>query len=407
MFTLQNPSSNNNKIIINCPNCHQIPFVFFNKTKPDHIQIKCNCLFNQSYPLHNYINQFKSVNFKNIHKNINNCICPNHPDSSFICFCETCKSHLCFQCLPKHNQHKIIQLNVFLNEEKLKTIEDNIKQAHSYLEEHNLKLKHDIIEALKNQIHQIEDAYTENSTINKDILYFIKILLANYSLSPMNYYSISNLINNTQFNFKIIEKSSNEVSLSNIKKLISFYKQNYIIKTNYIDINQFYINKTINEHNSTVYTLILLSDGRLASCSWDFKIKIYNAITYECEITIEKAHQDYVNSITELSDGKLVSCSSDTTIKIWTIGVKDYNLITSFKSHSGVVFKVITLTNNRFASCSYDNLIKIYRADSPYKNIATLTGHTGSVRSILQIHDTDLLVSGSDDDNLLFWNLVN
>ena len=92
-------------------------------------------------------------------------------------------------------------------------------------------MKHDIIEALKNQIHQIEDAYTENSTINRDILYFINILLANYSLSPMNYYAISNLINNTQFNFKIIENSSNEVSLSNIKKLISFYKQNYIIKT--------------------------------------------------------------------------------------------------------------------------------------------------------------------------------
>ena len=55
-----------------------------------------------------------------------------------------------------------------------------------------------------------------------------------------------------------------------------------------VDINNINNMKTINEHSDYVNSLLLLSDGRLASCSDDKTIKIYNINNnYHCDITLE------------------------------------------------------------------------------------------------------------------------
>ena len=54
-----------------------------------------------------------------------------------------------------------------------------------------------------------------------------------------------------------------------------------------VDINNINNIKTINEHSNYIKSLLLLSDGRLASCSFDKTIKIYNINNnYHCDITL-------------------------------------------------------------------------------------------------------------------------
>ena len=115
-----------------------------------------------------------------------------------------------------------------------------------------------------------------------------------------------------------------------------------------VDINNINNIKTIKEHSDYVHSLLLLSDGRLASCSDDKTIKIYNINNnYHCDITL-KGHTDYVTYISELDNNKLISCSYDSSIKIWSITQSSYQCdYTINNAHNDYIYKVISLTNNR------------------------------------------------------------
>ena len=176
-----------------------------------------------------------------------------------------------------------------------------------------------------------------------------------------------------------------------------------------VDINNINNIKTINEHSDSIYSLLLLSDGRLASCSDDKTIKIYNINNnYHCDITLE-GHTSDVMCISELDNNKLISCSDDRSIKIWSITQSSYQCdYTINNAHNDCIFKVIPLRNNRIASCSADRTIKIWNSNHPYNLIKTLNGHTGRVTSIIQLKDKDILISGSSygDKTLRKWNLL-
>ena len=128
---------------------------------------------------------------------------------------------------------------------------------------------------------------------------------------------------------------------------------------------------------------------------------------FQCDITIT-GHTSEVNYISQLDNNKLISCSIDNTIKIWSITQSSYQCdYTINNAHNWWIYKVISLTNNRIASCSDDKTIKIWNSNNPYNLIKTLNGHTKWVNSIIQLKDKDILISGSDDDNTLRkWNLL-
>ena len=76
--------------------------------------------------------------------------------------------------------------------------------------------------------------------------------------------------------------------------------------------------ESINPHTDYINSVVLLKDGRIASCSDDSTIKIFNPLkNYKCEITL-KGHNEGVNSICIIDSGQLVSCSRDGIYKIWT-----------------------------------------------------------------------------------------
>ena len=127
-----------------------------------------------------------------------------------------------------------------------------------------------------------------------------------------------------------------------------------------VDINAITFITTITDIKSYVHSLLLLSDGRLASCSDDNGIRIYNIKNdYHCDFILE-GHTDYVTYISQLDNNKLISCSSDKAIKIWSITQSSYQCDYTIKNaHTSNLFKLISLTNNRMASISYDKTIKI------------------------------------------------
>ena len=66
--------------------------------------------------------------------------------------------------------------------------------------------------------------------------------------------------------------------------------------------------KTITDHAKYVISLLHLKDGRVASCSEDKTIRIYDPSNdYHCDQVI-KRHSEGIISICQLEDGTIVSC---------------------------------------------------------------------------------------------------
>jgi WD40 repeat protein len=69
-------------------------------------------------------------------------------------------------------------------------------------------------------------------------------------------------------------------------------------------------------HENTISSLVLLRNEFLGSSSWDCTCKIWNLETRSCIYTL-KGHKDIVWSFIELKNGELATCSNDKNIIIW------------------------------------------------------------------------------------------
>ena len=130
--------------------------------------------------------------------------------------------------------------------------------------------------------------------------------------------------------------------------------EKFMYNNNYNSINKM-INieevKCITYHTHFVSSLLQLKDKRIASCSYDKTVRIYDPSNdYHCDQEL-KRHSKHIISICQLEDGTIVSCSNDKSLIIGDYTIK--------KAHDDVINKVITLSNNIIASCSDDTTIKL------------------------------------------------
>lgn len=251
---------------------------------------------------------------------------------------------------------------------------------------------------LLNQINQLEHSYQAFQTVNNDKLKLFQIIVNNYNQTQFNFFLRCNLIN---FIEKInIYYPEYDRTVENVIQYLDNYS---LVIDSFVSISE---KKTIYGHTEGVLCLLFMSDGRLASCSNDRTIKIYNKNkNFNCDMTLF-GHTQKVSSICQLDYGRIVSCSWDRTIKIWKVFQTSYHCqYTIGDAHSNEIRKVIALTNHRFASCSQDKTIKIWNSDHPHNLICILEGHTNDVYSILQVKGKNILASGSYDNTLRLWNI--
>ena len=69
-------------------------------------------------------------------------------------------------------------------------------------------------------------------------------------------------------------------------------------------------------------------------------------------------HDGYVNSVILLRDGRIASCSSDKTIKIWDLNKKIWTV--ELNGHSNFIRSIIQLKDGKIASCSNDQKIILW-----------------------------------------------
>lgn len=115
--------------------------------------------------------------------------------------------------------------------------------------------------------------------------------------------------------------------------------------------------KTLSGHTSYVFGLKILPDSRLASCSGDMTVRIWNLTKCTQDMTLY-GHTSTVRSLDVLSNGYLVSVGDDSTIRVWNTTTG--NLIMNItNAHSSSIYVVKTINQYNFATGSLDGTVKV------------------------------------------------
>ena len=158
-------------------------------------------------------------------------------------------------------------------------------------------------------------------------------------------------------------------------------------------------------HTNKVLCLILLNDGRIASCSYDKSIIIYNKNTYKPDLII-KEHSDEIYSLTQLTSGIIASCSKDKTIKLFNINGNNYNVLQTLSNHTNLVYKIIELKNKQLASCSADSSIIVYFKENNKYKIDYKIPTNGSCSSVVQTKNNEICYSEKTNNGICFFDIM-
>lgn len=191
-------------------------------------------------------------------------------------------------------------------------------------------------------------------------------------------------------------------------------------------------------HECTVFTLAVVSADRLASGSYDCKVKVWNTTTAECLVTMDD-YCDWVSILHILKDGMLVSGGHQNPIRVSdpTTGTRvailnekasvvlevqgkivvslsagrivmwDYkeNTTTYAHVHTAPVTDLVGLPNDKFASCggecSGDNTIAIWNAAC--QHLFSIFTHSLYAKGLSLLANGTLAVR--TDQGLCVWNL--
>lgn len=377
-----------------CPDCLRCPFIQIIPTNS--VEINCPCGYKKKITLKEYVNASSFPHYQNQSAMLD---CTKHNNQSFKYYCSQCKINICYKCLPDHKEHKgLLKIKEFtISERKLQKKLTHAFNTLKILDSYK-KIKNDMINDLVRQINSLETAYDECIKNNNIIVNIIEQLINSYNREKPNFFTISNLKANSEINL---------IKLPNVlkydcKEAIQFFRSFSILnKTKgpleFKEINHFKVDNLIT-------SCLLIDDNHLAVCGEKNIIEIYNLKSNQIE-TILGGHQKSIWSLAILSQDKMVSCSSDKSIIIWNKNEKGEII---HNAHSNIILKVIALTGKRFASSSLDYLIKIWKDYKPYNLIATLKGHFDAIPSLLQLKDNKLVsCSGRNEMELRVWDLHN
>ena len=155
--------------------------------------------------------------------------------------------------------------------------------------------------------------------------------------------------------------------------------------------------KTLTGHDGDVYQVIFLPDGRLASCSWDRMVIVWDTASGTKLFTLD-GHTHYVFTIAMLPNGWLASGSYDNSIKLFDL--EERKVVRTLSGHTGAVFSLKALKNGNLVSCSADDTLRVWIHYGDEKKLPlTIKGHENMSywRIPVGVLSKDFLVTCSRD----------
>lgn len=376
------------------------------------------------------------------------CKCENedHEDNLNELYCEDCKKYLCSKCIRDHQKDHKNKFNIndvnenFKFREYLKKFQDENSNIR------NKVLKDQMVENLQKQIELIEKAFEENEKTNENIKQLIKNILYTFldvsgnretfkdETKPIreiaNYHVIANIKYNSNFNvpYEHFKFNPKDTSLTNINKLITYYKTNFIFGNKDISVKDCYKVKHIvkeNNNQSQITGITTLLNGNIICFSEDGLYGLGNDDIYEKKLyTINEGNNDlkYTSAVWELDNNYLVTGKSNGVI-IWKVSYND-NKINLEKIHEyqpkdkGEIKGFISISNKEFAGFSGSQIIIFsyekeedgnLKTDSIKTKLITFEDIGGkALTALIKPKNLDnVIMCGSNEKSIFIWDIEN
>ena len=223
------------KINVTCPKCHLIPFVNIKESKVPELEIKCPCSYEESLPLKDYLNVTEKRNKlsyvfgikkEEIVKEKGKCILHKENDYKYYCF--TCQKNFCYSCFPEHVDCKIVDLSDLEDEDEIDRIVIRTSKFQNEVIKYCTELKDEALFFLGKQMEEIEEAYNKKIQKTMDICTIITILINNYIGESNNYFTLSNVISNSNFNLTKCNFNKEESNQS-ISKVFDYFRTSKLL----------------------------------------------------------------------------------------------------------------------------------------------------------------------------------
>ncbi len=330
-----------------CPACYRIPVLDIQYRD---VYVECPCGYQKAMSLRSYLSLVKDCNKKSNNKGI---------------FDEV--------------------------REQLEIAEDN-------LETYFKPMTEGFIEKLRAKIIRAENGFKKSYELNKNIIELIKVLLGNYNGSQV---MLNNIKENSSFRTMREYFDNDESTLKHIEEyyiLFSKKRKDYSIQ----------FENCITDHNDSINKMIQLKDGRIATCSNDKTIKIFNPYSdFQCELTF-KEHKDKVLSLCQLTNGHIASCSADNEMKIWSINWKEYTCLYSISNAiKNNMVSFLDVSDNRMIAC-YCKYIDVWKGAPPYTDIPIKKINyfkNSAIVSVMYYREIDKLIIGDTENRLTIWSI--
>jgi WD40 repeat protein len=171
--------------------------------------------------------------------------------------------------------------------------------------------------------------------------------------------------------------------------------------------------KRFEAHEGGVSSILDLCNGNFATVSADRAIKIWNNTSFDLEMEIPNAHEDYIYTSALIGENRMVTGSKDTTIKVWDL--LTYKCIAQlgeprkkvrdsshgYTYHTNTVYNITPLGSDYFASSSRDGSMKIWNAYD-FSLVQTLDIQERYLYSLAATKE-GLLIGGDDKGNVITW----
>lgn len=437
---------NNSKYSITiCPKCSKIPSVTVAKDQEYQVRVKCVCSYDEFLSFEKYfqMNQEKEkenkfCGKKDIHKELqvegveycfdcsswlcDTCLaqhntwiknhsltdnplkpptnCNKHKDKIIDYYCHDCKDHYCSDCTAFHYKHNTVNIENLVTSQRVKGITEEFNNAKKESADYIKGLVTKYTNKLYAEIHRVEEAERKNNKINENVCKLIETFLDNYSASNRNFFIIINLLNIAHF-----EKSelniSEDITKDNIDKIVYYLENTVLCKKKKALQESLSLKATyVSESLKTVNQIIGLIDGRLAIAGSN--LSVYEFKTMEPDYIISN---EQVNTISQLQNANLLA-GIFRKVYLYELYNDSYKNIGIYDMHRGEVFHILAFSDLRVASCSADNSIRLWSAIPPFKQIRKMKGHTRDVTTILQLEEKNMIVSGSLDSTIKFWDIT-
>ena len=187
------------------------------------------------------------------------------------------------------------------------------------------------------------------------------------------------------FVFSVVELSNGLLAAGLYNGTIQFFN----LTTSQVDL-------TINYHKASIFSIIQLTDGRIASADTSGILNIWSQ-TLLTKVSLI-GNVSSISVLFELNNGLVAAATGNYIIQIWNISTNA--LANTFAGHSNAVTSLIQLKNGLLASGSIDKTIKIWNVDTG-EMLAT-NNQTGNIFSVIE-NDAQSLISCTSDGKINTW----